>query len=89
VTILEPILYANGALRLTDHGPRGGGFVLVHAPSGRQCSVSDTIAEIIDRSLSGEPVDPSRPFDPLAYFERIEGWHGLTLKTDKVIAQHA
>lgn len=29
MTILTPILYADGALRLTDHGPRGGGLVLV------------------------------------------------------------
>lgn len=29
MTILDPILYADGALRLTDHGPRGGGLVLV------------------------------------------------------------
>ena len=29
MTTLTPILYADGALRLTDHGPRGGGLVLV------------------------------------------------------------
>lgn len=30
MTTLTPILYADGALRLTDHGPRGGGLVLKH-----------------------------------------------------------
>lgn len=39
MTILEPILYANGALRLTDHGPRGGGLVLVHVPTGEQVDI--------------------------------------------------
>jgi len=38
MTTLTPILYADGALRLTDHGPRGGGLVLVleEGPSTRQ-----------------------------------------------------
>ena len=35
MTTLTPILYADGALRLTDHGPRGGGLVLV-----RPCSTN-------------------------------------------------
>lgn len=38
MTILEPTLYANGALRLTDHGPRGG-LVLMHVPTGAQCTI--------------------------------------------------
>lgn len=35
----EPILYANGALRVTDHGKRGGGIVVVHVASGQQVDV--------------------------------------------------
>jgi hypothetical protein len=41
VTILEPILYANGALRLTRHGAGKGGTVLVHVPTGRQVDIPD------------------------------------------------
>lgn len=41
MTILTPILYADGALRLTDHGLRGGGLVLVHVPSGQQVSIPE------------------------------------------------
>lgn len=41
MTILDPILYADGALRLTDHGPRGGGVVLVHVASGRQVTIPE------------------------------------------------
>jgi hypothetical protein len=39
MTILEPTLYANGAIRVTDHGPRGGGIVVVHIASGLQIDV--------------------------------------------------
>lgn len=40
MTTLDPILYANGQLRLTDHGPRGGGRVLVYAsPDGSTAQV--------------------------------------------------
>ena len=36
-------LYANGALRLTQHGPRAGGNVLVYEHDGRtdQCEIAD------------------------------------------------
>jgi hypothetical protein len=36
---IEPILFADGALRLTDHGPRGGGLVLLHV-GGKQVDIS-------------------------------------------------
>lgn len=39
MTTLTPILYADGALRLTDHGPRGGGVVLVETATGKQIDI--------------------------------------------------
>jgi hypothetical protein len=36
MTTIDTTLYAGGELRLTDHGPRGGGIVLLHVASGRQ-----------------------------------------------------
>lgn len=41
MTTLTPILYADGALRLTDHGPQGGGLILVHVPSRRQIAIPE------------------------------------------------
>lgn len=58
MTLLDPILYADGALRLTDHGPRGGGLVLVHVPSGRQIDLpynapgaGAQVASMIERKI--------------------------------------
>lgn len=46
MTIIDTTLYANGALRLTDHGPRGGGLVLVHTrTNGRTEQVSVPYAD--------------------------------------------
>jgi len=36
---LEPILFADGALRLTDHGPRAGGIVLMLVGQPFQCEI--------------------------------------------------
>jgi hypothetical protein len=63
MTILEPILYANGALRLTRHGAGKGGNIFMHVPSGQQVEVSDRVADNIDQALSKEPTD-----HPLYYF---------------------
>lgn len=52
MTILEPTLYANGALRLTRHGTGKGGNVLVFVPTGEQCEVSDKHVDTIDWVLS-------------------------------------
>lgn len=41
MTILEPTLYANGALRLTRHGAGKGDTVLVYVPTNSQFSVPD------------------------------------------------
>lgn len=54
MTTLTPILYADGALRLTDHGPRGGGLVLVHVPSNRQASFERGDREAVDKYLTYE-----------------------------------
>jgi hypothetical protein len=40
---IEPTLYADGKLRLTDHGPRGGGIVLKHV-GGQQVDIAYTEA---------------------------------------------
>lgn len=45
MTILEPTLYADGALRLTDHGPRGGGIVLLSTLDGTQLDLPYKHAE--------------------------------------------
>ena len=51
MTTLTPILYADGALRLTDHGPRGGGLVLVHTASGQQCTIDPDFKREAERRL--------------------------------------
>jgi hypothetical protein len=48
MTILEPILYANGTLRLTRHGRGKGGNILMHVPTNSQCEISDKGVEQID-----------------------------------------
>jgi hypothetical protein len=81
MTILEPTLYANGALRLTRHGAGKGGNVLVHIPTGRQCNVSDHIAVSIDRVLTTRACP-----NPGLYWEQIEGWHGYKSEADMPVA---
>ena len=65
MTTLDPILYANGALRLTRHGDRAGGTVLVYTDSvtgtSRQFAVPDNetvdLQDEIEAWLgSGHPV---------------------------------
>lgn len=73
MTILDPILYADGALRLTDHGPRGGGLVLVHEPSGRQVDLVNTDADLADYRITNMVQLGWRDgpiFDMVAFYER-------------------
>lgn len=61
MTTLDPILYANGALRLTRHGKGRGETVLMHVPSGRQFSVPDSetrdLADEITRKFDFDKTD--------------------------------
>lgn len=73
MTILDPILYADGALRLTDHGPRGGGLVLVHVPSGRQIDLKHTDADLANYRITNMIQLGWRDgpiFDMVAFYER-------------------
>lgn len=73
MTTLTPILYADGALRLTDHGPRGGGLVLVHTPSGRQVDLVNTDADLADYRITNMIQLGWRDgpiFDMVAFYER-------------------
>ena len=61
----DTYLYANGALRLTQHGDRAGGTVLMHVGSGAQFNVPDNrtrqlAVEIADWLLF--EFDPERTF---------------------------
>lgn len=51
MTTLDITLYADGALRLTDHGPRGGGLVLVDTVAGDQIDVPSDLRPIIEAEL--------------------------------------
>ncbi len=73
MTIFEPTLYANGALRLTRHGPRGGGNILMHVPSGRQVEIADAdkadyrIINMIQLGWRDGPI-----YDMIAFYEHDE-----------------
>lgn len=51
MTDLLPLLYANGALRLTRHGPGRGDTVLMHVPGGFQFDVPDDETVFLVRDL--------------------------------------
>lgn len=52
MTILEPILYANGALRLTRHGAGKGGNVLVlEGEHTRQLDIPDQYLPTLDNFI--------------------------------------
>ncbi len=71
MTILEPVLYANGELRLTRHGAGKGGNVLMHTLSNRQTGIVDAdkadyrITHMIQLGWRSGPI-----FDMLAFYER-------------------
>lgn len=51
MTIIDTTLYCNGELRLAKHGPRGGGTVLTHVPSGEQLgNIGDIEAFVAERA---------------------------------------
>ncbi len=73
---IEPTLYANGALRLTDHGPKGGGVVLMNVPTGKQVDLPYKDANtgpILMRMLDVElqAMDRCR-YEPAVIFERFQ-----------------
>lgn len=74
MTIIDTTLYADGALRLSDHGPRGGGLVLKHE-GGKQVDITyhnhDTGA-IITPMLSREITAMVRcNYEPEVILEQI------------------
>lgn len=78
---LEPILYADGALRLTDHGPQGGGVVLMNAKSGKQIDIpyknpadGPLMTGMLDRELRA--MDRCRAYEPEEIFSRFAGLYG-------------
>lgn len=77
MTTLTPILYADGALRLTDHGPRGGGLVLVHVDSGRQIDISAEDRVDVERILGGRYTDKT---DVDAVFQHIDHWRSRSAR---------
>ncbi len=71
----DTYLYANGALRLTRHGDRAGGTVLMHVPSGQQFTVPDYrtngLMTSVEDSIDNPALDPAKAaFDMLAGFYR-------------------
>lgn len=72
MTTLDPILYADAALRLTDHGAGSGGLVLVHIPSRGQlslpCSAQQADAWLSESLAAGASADAA--FNALA--ERLQ-----------------
>lgn len=63
---LEPITYGNGALVLTDHGPRGGGIVLVHRlPDGHTKQVSIPYGSVALQYIESDAthISPACAFD--------------------------
>lgn len=73
MTTLTPILYADGALRLTDHGPRGGGVVLVRTDTGEQVDIPAGCSALkyLDKDVA--------TFGPALAFKTLRGyvreWH--------------
>jgi hypothetical protein len=65
----DSYLYANGALRLTRHGDRAGGTVLVLTTCGKQFSVCDAetrdLTDEIVKLVASTP-DAEDVFDTLA-----------------------
>lgn len=58
MTILEPTLYANGAIRVTRHGDRAGGTVILRTDETRfQFSVPDALTEGLVNNLEGMIAD--------------------------------
>lgn len=51
------LLYANGALRLTRHGDRAGGTVLMHVPIGFQFDVPDDETAFLVRDVEAALLD--------------------------------
>lgn len=64
MTILTPILYADGALRLTRHGRGRGDTVLMRTWDNRQITIDDDDTEIAQRLIEAEQgrVDPEDIF---------------------------
>lgn len=82
MTTLDPILYANGALRLTRHGPKAGGNILVLThPDGRtdQCEIADDKIAKIDEFLSGnlDAYLSSPPTSARSRFDVIRSVHAV------------
>lgn len=49
--LIDTYTYADGALRLTRHGDKAGGTVLMHVPSGTQLDVEDHYTEGLTNNL--------------------------------------
>lgn len=66
MTIIDTTLYANGALRMSDHG-RHGGVVLMCVPTGAQLTVPPDFVAPLHRYLAEyERLSEDHPevFDP-------------------------
>lgn len=80
MTDLHVILYAQGALRLTDHGPRGGGVVMMNANTGKQvdmpykdANTGPVLVKMLDTELRA--MDRCR-YEPEVIFERFASIYG-------------
>jgi hypothetical protein len=82
MTILDPILYANGALRLTRHGKGRGDTVLVHAPSGLQVAIPEPEVRDVERVLD------SKITDSADIFRFISNRLGVNYALDRFVAAH-
>lgn len=77
---IETSLYADGALRLTDHGPQGGGVVLMNAQTGKQvdlpykdANTGPILMTMLDVELRA--MDRCR-YEPAVIFERFSSMYG-------------
>lgn len=61
MTTLDPLLYCDGKLRLTRHGDRAGGTVLMHVPSNLQFDVPDDQTPLLVSDLEGLLLDGEEP----------------------------
>jgi hypothetical protein len=74
MTIIDPILYANGALRLTRHGAGKGDTVLVLELGGSvrdQLEVADDLTEPLQSNLEGLLEDGRSPVSAFAALTRL------------------
>ncbi len=78
MTILEPTLYANGALRLTRHGAGRGGNILVLEVDGHgateQVEISDDGADRIDDVIGNLARRHQEAALPRVAFNHIASW---------------